>query len=182
MRVLYLLLIVATNIVTAVIEPLSIAGGALIVPTGSLFAGAVFVLRDMVQLKHGKSTAYTLILLATILSAGMSIAQGDVAHIAFASSAAFFLSESADTEIFSRLHQPLYTRIALSGIIGGLLDSTVFVVLGLSPIGTGVLPWGTVPAAVAGQILVKTCVQLIAAACLLLKTKHKRRQNASHEK
>ena len=182
MKVLYLLLIVATNIVTAAIEPLSIAGGALIVPAGSLFAGAVFVLRDLVQLKHGKSTAYTLILLATILSAGMSIAQGDVAHIAFASSAAFFLSESADTEIFSRVHKPLYTRIALSGIIGGLLDSTVFVVLGLSPIGTGALPWGTVPSAVAGQILVKTCVQMIAAACLLLKTIHKRRPSARHER
>lgn len=54
-------------------------------------------------------------------------------------------------------------RVLYSGIVGGMLDSAIFVVIGLSPLGAGFLPWGAVPFAILGQALVKTIIQGIAA-------------------
>lgn len=171
MRSLYLLLIAVSNLLTAKFSPMVLAGGLLIVPVGSLFAGAVFILRDIVQLRHGKRKTYTTILLAASISAVLSVALGDTAHVAVASVVAFFVSEAADTEIFSRLRRSLAARILLSGIVGGCLDSAVFVILGLSPLGANMLPWAAVPFAVFGQVLTKTGVQLVAAGGLLLHNK-----------
>ena len=47
-------------------------------------------------------------------------------------------------------------RVFYSGIVGGFLDSVIFVVIGLSPLGANFLPWEAVPAAIVGQIIVKT--------------------------
>ena len=171
MRSLYLLLIIVANLLTAKFNPLDLFDGALIVPVGSIFAGVVFVLRDLVQMKHGKTATYKLITCATALSAGLSILLGDTAHVAAASVAAFFASEAIDTEIFSRLRKPLATRILLSGIVGGCVDSALFVVLGLSPFGANMLTWAAVPSAIAGQMLVKILAQLPAAGWVLTRRK-----------
>lgn len=169
MRLLYLLLIALSNVLTAKFNPFVLAGGLLVIPVGSLFAGAVFVLRDMVQMKHGKPDTYRLILCATFLSVALSHALGDTAHVAAASMSAFFISEAVDTELFSRMRTSLAKRVLASGAVGGLLDSAIFVVFGLSPLATGALPWGLVPFAVLGQTLVKLLVQLVAAGWLILK-------------
>jgi uncharacterized PurR-regulated membrane protein YhhQ (DUF165 family) len=160
-----------SNLLTAKFSPMVLAGGFLIIPVGSLFAGAVFILRDIVQLRHGKRKTYTTILWAALISAALSVALGDTAHVAVASVVAFFVSEATDTEIFSRLQKSLAARILISGIVGGCLDSAVFVVLGLSPLGANMLPWQAVPFAVLGQVLAKTVVQLVAAVGLLLHNK-----------
>lgn len=175
MRSLYLLLIAATNVLTAKFDPFVLCGGFLIIPVGSLFAGAVFVLRDKVQMKHGRRKTYTTILYAAIFSAITSLLLGDTAHVAVASVAAFFVSEAADTEVFSRVRSSLAARVAISGIVGGCLDTAVFVVLGLSPLGANMLPWSAVPFAMLGQVLAKTGVQIVAAGCLLLKEKARKR-------
>lgn len=169
MRSLYLLMIAAANLLTAKFDPLVLADGTLIVPVGSLFAGAVFILRDMVQMKHGRRKTYTTILWAAALSAVLSVGLGDTAHVAVASVAAFFVSEAIDTEIFSRLRRSLIARILLSGIVGGCADSILFVLLGLSPLGAGMIPWEAVPSAVLGQMLVKIGVQITAAVYLLIR-------------
>lgn len=168
MRSLYLLLIAVANLLTAKFAPLSLAGGVLLIPVGSLFAGATFILRDFVQLGHGKGKTYKLILWASVLSGALSVALGDTAHVAVASVAAFLISEAADTEVFSRLRSSFAVRVLLSGIVGGCLDSAAFVVLGLSPIGAGTLPWAAVPSAILGQLLAKTVIQAAAAGGLLL--------------
>lgn len=169
MRPLYLLLVTLTNVLTAKFNPFVLAGGLLIVPVGSLFAGTVFVLRDMVQLKHGRMNTYKLILMATFLSVVLSYALGDAAYVAAASMTAFFVSEAVDTELFGRMRASLAKRVLVSGVVGGCLDSTIFVVFGLSPLTAGVLPWGAVPFAILGQMLVKLLVQLVAAGWLILK-------------
>ena len=171
MRVLYLLLIAAANLLTAKFDPLVLANGTLIVPVGSLFAGAVFVLRDMVQMKHGRRKTYATILWAAALSAVLSVGLGDTAHVAVASVAAFFASEAADTEIFSRLRSSIVARVLLSGVVGGCVDSILFVLLGLSPLGAGMIPWAAVPSAVLGQMLVKVGVQIATAGYLLVRNK-----------
>lgn len=176
MRVLYLLIITLSNILTAKYSPFVLCDGLLIVPVGSVFAGVVFVLRDLVQIKHGKRKTYTTILVAVALSAVTSVLIGDTAHIAAASAVAFFASESLDTEIFSRLRRSLAARIMLSGILGGVIDSALFVLIGLSPLGANMLPWSQVPFAVLGQAISKTVVQIAAVGIILYhnkKTKEK---------
>lgn len=161
MRTLYLFTIILSNLVTARYNPFILWDGILIVPAGSIFAGAVFVLRDLVQMKHGKQNTYKMILAAVILSGCMSVAMGDTSHIAAASAVAFIASESIDTEIFSRMKKSLMARIILSGIVGGIVDSALFVLFGMSPLGANMIPWGKVPSAVLGQVMAKAVAQML---------------------
>ena len=86
--------------------------------------------------------------------------------IVAASALSFLIAETADTEIYTRLKLPMAWRVFYSGIVGGFLDSVVFVLIGLSPIGAGFLPWEAVPAAIIGQVVVKTVIQSLGALLL----------------
>ncbi|MEH7239157.1 VUT family protein [Bacillus sp. JJ1562] len=165
MRILfYLLSIVAANVVTAALAPLQF--GIFIVPMGTLLVGATFILRDLVQNKYGRGKTYLFIFIALTLSALVSFMLGDTLLIVVASAISFVVSESADTEIYSRLKLPIAWRVFYSGIVGGFLDSVIFVIVGLSPLGANILPWEAVPAAILGQIIVKTIIQMIGALIL----------------
>jgi uncharacterized PurR-regulated membrane protein YhhQ (DUF165 family) len=160
----YLAAIVAANVVTASFAPLSI--GALLVPAGSFLIGATFILRDFVQRAIGRGRTYFAILVALALSAETSFMLGDTLWIVFASAVTFLVSETLDTEMYTRLKLPLASRVFFSGLVGGLVDSALFVVVGLSPLGAGFLPWEAVPYAIAGQMLVKTAMQALGAAVI----------------
>lgn len=162
--IFYLICIVTANVVTASLAPFHF--GIFIVPMGTFFIGATFILRDLVQNKYGRKKTYGLIALALLLSAIVSASLGDTLLIVAASALSFLLSETADTEIYSRLKLPMAWRVFYSGIVGGILDSAVFVIIGLSPLGANILPWEAVPAAIIGQIIVKTVLQLIGASIL----------------
>ncbi|WP_047983357.1 VUT family protein [Ornithinibacillus californiensis] len=165
MRIVYYLIsIVIANVVTARFAPLSF--GMFIVPMGTLFVGATFIFRDLVQNKYGRKKTYGFIFTALILSAVVSFSLGDTLMIVAASALSFLLAETADTEIYTRLKLPMAWRVFYSGIVGGILDSVVFVIVGLSPIGAGILPWEAVPFAIMGQVIVKTIVQLVGALVL----------------
>ena len=86
--------------------------------------------------------------------------------IVAASALSFAIAETSDTEIYTRLKLPMAWRVFYSGIVGGFFDSVVFVIVGLSPLGAGFIPWEAVPAAIIGQIIVKTIIQLIGALIL----------------
>ncbi|WP_274308802.1 VUT family protein [Solibacillus daqui] len=165
MRVLfYLLSIVIANVVTARFAPLEF--GMFIVPMGTLFVGATFIFRDLVQNKHGRAKTYIFIFIALLLSGAVSFSLGDTLMIVAASAISFVIAESADTEIYTRLKLPMAWRVFYSGIVGGLLDSVIFVIVGLSPLGAGFIPWEAVPAAIVGQVIVKTVIQLLGALIL----------------
>lgn len=171
---LYLTIIVASNVITAMFPPISLFDGILLVPTGSVFVGVTFILRDFVQLNHGKRITYTAIFVASLMSAAISWIVGDTVSVALASVVSFLVSESLDTEIFSRMKKSFAWRIVFSGLIGGIADSVVFVMLGLSPIGGAILTWKQIPYAILGQALVKTVVQPVGVFCHLLLKKRKR--------
>lgn len=57
--------------------------------------------------------------------------------IVAASALSFVIAETADTEIYTRLKLPMAWRVFYSGIVGGLFDSVIFVIVGLSPLGAG---------------------------------------------
>ncbi|MCT6923129.1 VUT family protein [Metasolibacillus sp.] len=160
MRILcYLASIVIANVITARFAPFEI--GMFIVPMGTFFVGATFIFRDLVQNKYGRKKTYLFIFIALLLSAAVSFSLGDTLMIVAASALSFIISETADTEIYTRLKLSMAWRVLYSGIVGGLLDSTVFVIVGLSPLGAGFIPWAAVPAAIVGQILVKTIMQIL---------------------
>lgn len=157
--VLYLIAIVASNVITAKFAPLNL--GWFIIPWGTFLIGATFVLRDLVQNKYGRSKTYLFMAVALILSAATSSFLGDTLWIVFASAVSFAISETADTEIYTRMPGSMTERVLVSGIVAGLLDSSIFVVIGLSPLGAGFVPWDFVGWAIAGQIIFKTLMQFV---------------------
>lgn len=157
MKLLYLTIIVVANVITAMFQPLRFYN--LIIPCGSFLVGVTFFLRDFIQLRTGKVSVYKLILLATAISGAVSFILGDTWNVAMASVISFFVSEALDTELFTRLKLSLKKRIIISGLVGGTLDSAIFVVIALSPMSTNILPWESVPYAIIGQTLVKCIMQ-----------------------
>jgi queuosine precursor transporter len=158
MRILlYLISIIAANVVTAKFAPLNV--GVFIVPMGTLLIGATFIFRDLVQNQYGRNKTYVFIAIALVLSALVSFYLGDTLLIVLASALSFAVAETTDTEIYSRLKLPMAWRVFYSGLVGGILDSAIFVIIGLSPIGAGFLPWEAVPFAIAGQVIFKTIIQ-----------------------
>lgn len=165
MRILfYLVSIVTANVVTAAFAPLQL--GVFIVPMGTLLIGATFIFRDLVQNKYGRAKTYVFIIIALGLSALVSFMLGDTLLIVVASALSFVVAETADTEIYTRLKLPMAWRVFYSGIVGGFLDSVIFVIIGLSPLGANFLPWEAVPFAILGQIIVKTVIQMFGALVL----------------
>ncbi|GIP13184.1 conserved hypothetical integral membrane protein [Paenibacillus macerans] len=169
--ILYLLAIISANVITAAFSPL--AWGPFIVPMGTFLIGATFILRDLVQKRIGRRATYLVILAALVLSAISSALLGDTLLITVASAITFALSETIDTEIFTRLKASLAKRVLYSGLVGGAVDSAVFVIIGLSPLGAGILPWSAVPAAILGQYLVKSAMQAIGAGIVSRILQHK---------
>lgn len=159
--ILYIIAIVTANVVTATFAPMVV--GPFIVPYGTIFVGITFILRDLVQLKLGKKNTYYIIVVALLISIALSFFFGDLLMVTLASALSFLVSEVTDTEIFSRMKASFITRVMISGFFGGILDSTLFVIIGLSPIGINALPWVAVPSAIIGQIIVKGTMQVIGA-------------------
>lgn len=155
--ILYIAAIITANITTAAFAPTHILG--LIVPAGSWLIGLTFIMRDWVQHEYGRRTTYAVIGLALVLSAVVAIWQGNGLSIVLASAAAFLVSESADTEVYTRLKLPLHYRVFWSGVAGGVLDSVIFVLIAGFP-----------PQAIIGQAVVKMLLQAVGAAAISRRT------------
>lgn len=168
---LYIVIILVANIITGIFDPINF--GMFIVPCGTFLIGVSFVLRDLVQNKYGRIKTYYFIVVALILSALFSVISGDILIITIASALAFIISETTDTEIYTRLKLPMHVRVIYSGIVGGTLDSTVFIVVGLSPLFTNIIPWEFVIYAITGQIIVKIIMQLIGAGVIYINNDNK---------
>jgi queuosine precursor transporter len=159
--VAYIIAIVIANVITASFAPIHF--GIFIVPAGTFIVGLTFILRDFIQNAIGRRATYGVIGLALLISAISSYLLGDTLMITAASAVSFALSEALDTEVYSRLKATLAKRVFFSGLLGGTVDSAVFVIIGLSPLGAGFLPWSAVPAAIIGQVVVKGVMQGIGA-------------------
>lgn len=97
----------------------------LMAPSGVLAVGAALVLRDLVQRRLGVVWALVAVLVGAVLS-------GFVAPpaLAFASVAAFALSELADMAIFTPLQRRgLVLAVAASSVVGLAVDSVLFLYL-----------------------------------------------------
>lgn len=158
--VAYVAVFAAASIITAHTIPAEI--GPFLVTWGTWIIGVTFVLRDAVHLAYGRRVAYVGVALALIVAAVTSSLLGDSLAIVVGSSVAIAISESLDTEVFARWRGGLASRIVLSGLVGGVADSVVFVLIALSPLWSGIVPWSAVPNVIAGQIIAKAAIQLLA--------------------
>jgi len=163
---LYLISIILANVITAAFAPMQL--GIFLVPWGSWLIGATFILRDIIQAKYGRRTAYIAIIVALALSATTSKLLGDTLAITLASAMSFFISEATDTEIYTRFKTSFLKRVFASGVVSSFLDSAICVTIGLSPLISGFLSWEAIPYAVMGQFIVKSLMQVIGIAVLYL--------------
>jgi uncharacterized PurR-regulated membrane protein YhhQ (DUF165 family) len=91
-------------------------------PSGVLMIGLALVLRDLVQRRLGFAWSLAAIAGGAALSALLA-----PASLVIASAAAFLLSESADLLVFTPLQRRrLVAAVALSGLVGLVVDSVVF--------------------------------------------------------
>lgn len=171
--ILYILAILTANWLSSQLPPVNIFG--VLVSLGTFTVGFTFILRDFVQNKYGRKKTYLFIFLAMVLSAVMALILGDGLPVVIASAIAFLVSESTDTEIYTRLGLPLHSRVWWSGLVGGTLDSTVFIILGLSPIGMNFMPWNAVPYAIIAQASIKILLQGIGAIIIKIVTEKNKR-------
>lgn len=93
-------------------------------PSGVLLIGLALAARDAVQRMAGKRLALCAIAVGVLLSWLVNPA------LAWASAAAFAVGELADFAVYSPLQKrALPLAVALSGVIGGVLDSLIFLQL-----------------------------------------------------
>lgn len=163
---IYLFTILAANVITAAYHPLAL--GPFLIPMGTFFIGASFIIRDVVQNQYGRKWAYFAITIALLLSAIVSKSLGDTLAITFASAISFAISETTDTELYTRFKLPIIPRVFTSGTVSSFLDSTIFVIIGLSPIGANFVPWAMIPYAILGQFLGKTVMQALGTAAFTI--------------
>jgi uncharacterized PurR-regulated membrane protein YhhQ (DUF165 family) len=163
--VLYVAAIAVANVLTAQIAPLllHIDGHVAALPIGTFAIGATFFLRDLVQHRHGLRVAWAAIAAALLVNFALSLHYGDLLAITLASAGAFVVSESADTAIYTLTPGRLGRRVLVSGLVSVPLDSTIFVVCGLSPLTTGIIQWNAVVLTITAQIAVKLTMQAVAA-------------------
>jgi queuosine precursor transporter len=159
--VMYIVSIVIANVVTAKFAPVPI--GIFLVPTGTFLIGLTLFFRNFVQTQYGRHKTYIAIVVALLASAVSSQLLGDTFAITIASAVSFLFSEAADTETFTRIRASFAARVFFGGTVGAILDSTIFVILGLSPIGAGFVTWHDIPLAIFGQLLVKVVMQAVGA-------------------
>lgn len=92
------------------------------VASGVVWIGVSFTLRDVLQLYAGKKWIPPALLVGTILSYFVADP-----FIAYASGAAFLVSETLNWAVYTPLSEKKFkTAVALSGTVGGIIDSTLF--------------------------------------------------------
>ena len=123
-------------------------GFGLMATAGTYFAGATFVLRDLIQDLTGRRVVLVLIMWGAALSFAVS-----APFIAIASAVAFGLSELADLAIYQPLRRRGYIRAAVaSNVAGSFVDTVVFLTIAGFPL------WESLPGQMVGKLMVTAAV------------------------
>jgi len=133
-------------------------GFGLDAPSGVLMVGAALVLRDIVHERLGVWWAFAAIAVGVVLSFFLASPT-----LAIASAAAFWLAETADLLVYAPLRKRnLGAAVMLSGIIGAVVDSAVFLWLAFGSL-----------AFIEGQIVGKFWMSFLAVLVLLATKRRK---------
>jgi len=122
----YLATIVAANLAVAHLHPSPWYGLGLTAPAGVYFAGLVLVLRDYVHRQYGLRGSLVAVALGSLVSLLMAAPQFIVASVA-----AFAVAELLDLAVFipATNRWGMAAGVALSGVVGSLVDSLLFLQL-----------------------------------------------------
>jgi len=120
--ILYIILIVAVNYGFSVVPLVDVPGGEKWPPM-SLVVGLVFIARDFAQREIGHK-----VIIAMLTAGVISYLMADP-YVAFASVAAFLVSEFCDWAVYTFTGKPFSQRILLSSALGTPVDSVVFLAL-----------------------------------------------------
>lgn len=130
--------------------------GPLIAPAGAFAAGLALTLRDELEETGGR----ILVAAAIAAGAGLSFLLSTPA-LATASAVAFAVSELADWLVYDRLRRSGRGRaVIVSGLVGGVVDSAVFLRLAFGPAGMSFL---------VGQVVAKWISVAVAGALLTIR-------------
>lgn len=144
----YVAVLVAANVATAHLPPVTVPG-VVEVPVGALLAGAALAVRDAVHETGGRVFVAAAIALGGLVSAVLASPE-----LALASTVAFVASELVDAVVYHCLrHRSRLTALIVSNLAGLIVDTAVFVPLA----------FGTY-AAVPGQLIAKIASTLAIAA------------------
>ncbi len=130
---LYIGLIVLVNWLFTVVPPVEMGGGE-VWPPVALIVGLIFIARDFAQRVIGHW-----VLVAMLIAAILSYFLADP-FVAFASVAAFAISELADWLVYSFTKRPFAQRILLSSVLATPIDTVVFL---------GIMGWLSTPSVLA---------------------------------
>ncbi len=134
---LYLLSILLGNAFVIWFGIVTVAG--LSFPAGVVWIGLTFSFRDFVQRYWGDWAIWAWMIAASLITLVFNF------EIAFASMAAFFVSESLDWLLFRVLKRSFASRVVWSNLVSCPVDSLVFVLLAFGPV------WP----AIVGQAIIK---------------------------
>jgi queuosine precursor transporter len=142
-------------------------GFGLMAPSGVLMIGAALVLRDMVQNRLGIMPAVGAIVIGAVLSSLFA-----PPALVLASVAAFLLAELADMAVYTPLRRHgLALAVLASGVVGAAIDSAVFLWVAFGSVDF-----------IAGQILGKLAVSVVAAAAIVAIKRLRDAEKASEPK
>lgn len=121
----YLLTVLAANLAVQYIGVVPVAPG-LVAPAGVFFVGLVLVLRDLVHERHGIRGSLIAIAAGSLLS--LTLADPT---LVVASVVAFAVAELLDLAVYlpARKRLGLAVAVGLSGIVGSVIDSYLFLTL-----------------------------------------------------
>lgn len=162
--ILYLITIVVANLSTVMFNPTVI--GILVIPPSAYFMGFTFILGNLIQDKFGTKVSRICIWLGLVLSSIMCFVLDFSQFIVIASALAFLVSQYVTNILYKLLSKTSKNANLTSSLIGSVLDVTLFVTIGLSPIGINTVPWNQLIFAIVGQLIVQTLLQLIASKLL----------------
>ncbi|CPU63360.1 conserved hypothetical integral membrane protein [Mycobacteroides abscessus] len=113
-------------------------GFGLDAPSGVLFAGALFTLRDLIYERLGARRTLIVVVAAAPLSAMTS-----APSIALASAATFLIAEAADWLVYARLRRKgRIAAVLASNTVSSVVDSAVFLTLAFGGLPTLVMTLG----------------------------------------
>lgn len=156
---LYIALIVISNMVTIWFKPISI--GPILVPPSSWFMGFTFLLINLISTKESKLWTSSLIWVGLGITSSICFTQQLSQSIVIASGVAFIVSQYISNLLFDNFKKG-YNDSFLNFIcssLGSLIDAALWIVLGLSPLGIGSVLWSGVIWAILGQVIVQSILQ-----------------------
>ena len=153
--ILYLISGIMATLVTIWFKPLDL--GLIAIPPSSWVMGFTFLYITIIADRLGNKIAGNMIWILLILTSFICFLMDYSQGIVFASGIAFLVGQLSTKALYNLTKHSL-----ASSMIGSFIDAVIWILLGLSPIGIGSVPWSMFINAVIGQVVIQFLMQYLA--------------------